>query len=115
MSETTSRGHHTSQREAREATAVAARPRSTRRRWMAATVVLVVLGAGAGAAWSAGGFRSNRSSGGNTGAAPPQTYPVTRQDISQTTSENATLGYAGAYTVTGKGSGTLTWLPPAGQ
>ena len=28
---------------------------------------------------------------------------------------NATLGYAGSYPVTGRGGGTLTWLPPAGQ
>ena len=28
---------------------------------------------------------------------------------------NATLGYAGAYTVTAPGGGTLTWLPSAGQ
>jgi hypothetical protein len=40
---------------------------------------------------------------------------VARENISQTTSENATLGYAGSYTVTGKGSGTLTSLPSAGQ
>jgi hypothetical protein len=29
--------------------------------------------------------------------------------------ENATLGYSGSYPVTGNGSGTLTWLPSAGQ
>ena len=116
MSETTSRGHQeTSQRADREDIAVAARPRSTRRRWMAATVVLVVLGAGAGAAWYAKASHSNGSSGGNTGAAPPQTDPVTRQDISATTSESATLGYAASYIVTGQGGGTLTWLPSAGQ
>jgi hypothetical protein len=40
---------------------------------------------------------------------------VTRQNIAATTSENATLGYAASYTVTGKGSGTLTWLPSAGR
>jgi multidrug efflux pump subunit AcrA (membrane-fusion protein) len=117
MSETTSRGHQdTNQREDREDTVAATRPQSTRRRWVAATVVvLVVLGAGAGAAWSAGAFRSNRSSGGNADARPPQTYTVTRQDLAATTSENATLGYAASYTVTGPGGGTLTWLPSAGQ
>jgi hypothetical protein len=40
---------------------------------------------------------------------------VTRQDLSATTPVSATLGYADSYTVTGQGSGTLTWLPPAGQ
>jgi hypothetical protein len=117
MSETTSRGHQdTNQREDREDTVAATRRQSTRRRWVAATVaVLVALGVGAGAAWSAGAFRSNGSSGGNTGARPPQTYTVTRQNLAATTSENATLGYAASYTVTGQGGGTLTWLPSAGQ
>jgi hypothetical protein len=119
MSETTSRGRdpEAGQREDREDTVAVRQPLSTRRRWVAATVVVVVvvLGAGAGAAWSAGAFRSHGSSSGNTGAAPPQTYAVTRQDISATTAENATLGYAGSYTVTGQGGGTLTWLPSAGQ
>ena len=49
------------------------------------------------------------------GAPPPATQAVTRQDLSATTPLTATLGYAGSYTVTGRGSGTLTWLPPAGQ
>jgi hypothetical protein len=125
MSETASHGEHeaacrgrqeTSARMDHVDTAVAAQAQSTRRRWMAATVVVVVLlGAGAGAAWAAGAFRPDRSSGGNAGARAPQTYTVTRRDISATTSENATLGYEGSYKVTGKGSGTLTWLPSAGQ
>jgi hypothetical protein len=38
-----------------------------------------------------------------------------RRDLSETTTVNATLGYAGAYTVRGQASGTLTWLPSAGQ
>jgi hypothetical protein len=40
---------------------------------------------------------------------------VTRQDLAATTPVTATLGYAGSYTVTGRGGGTLTWLPSAGQ
>jgi hypothetical protein len=109
MSETTD------QREDREDTIAAARPRSTRPRWMATAAVLLVLGVGTGVAWSAGAFGSRGSSGGNTGAPPPLTSAVTRRDISATTQENATLGYAGSYTVTGQGGGTLTWLPPAGR
>jgi multidrug efflux pump subunit AcrA (membrane-fusion protein) len=117
MSETTSPGRYqqTNQRQDREDPVAVARPRSKRRRWVAAAVVVVVLGAGAGAAWSAGVFRPHSSISGNTGAPPPQTYPVTRQNISETTSENATLGYAASYTVTGQGGGTLTSLSSAGQ
>jgi hypothetical protein len=117
MSETTSRGRdpETGQHEDGEDTVAVRPPQSTRRRWVAATVVVVVLGAGAGAAWSAGAFRSPGSSSRNTGAAPPQTYTVTRKNISATTAQNATLGYAASYTVTGQGGGTLTWLPSAGQ
>ena len=117
MSETASPGRYQeiNQREDRQDPVAVAHSRSKRRRWVTATVVLVVLGAGAGATWSAGVFRSHGSSSGNTGASPPQTYPVTRQNISETTSDNAALGYAASYTVTGQGGGTLTWLPPAGQ
>jgi hypothetical protein len=114
MSETTSRGQQDTNQ--REGAVAATQPRSKRRRRVAATVViLMVLGAGTGAAWSAGAFRSNASSGGNAGAAAPSTYTVTRQDISATTPENATLGYAASYTVTGPGGGTLTWLPSGGS
>ena len=117
MSETTSPGSHqeTNRREDRGDPIAVAQPRSKRRRWVASTVVVVVLGAGAGAAWHAGVFRPHGSSSGNTGAPPPQTYPVTRQNISETMSESATLGYAASYTVTGQGGGTLTWLPSAGS
>jgi hypothetical protein len=38
-----------------------------------------------------------------------------RQDLTATTPVTATLGYAGSYTVTGQGGGTLTWLPPTGR
>jgi hypothetical protein len=100
---------------------VLARPSAARRRRRrgrrAAVVVgtvVVVAGAGAGGAWYAGSFRAHGSSG-STGAPPPATSAVARQDISSATPENATLGYAGSYTVTGQGAGTLTWLPSAGQ
>ncbi len=114
MSEMTSPGHQeTYQRE----DTVAVRPaRGTRRRRVTAVVlVLAALGAGTGAAWSAGAFGADGSSGPDTVAAAPQTYTVTRKDISATKSETATLGYAASYTVNGPGGGTLTWLPPAGQ
>jgi hypothetical protein len=108
VSETTSRGQQETNK--REDTLAA----STRRRWVAVTVVVLVV-AGAGVTWAAGAFRPDASSGQDTGAPAPQTYTVTRQDISATTSENATLGYAASYTVTGRGGGTLTWLSSGGQ
>ncbi len=40
---------------------------------------------------------------------------MTRQDIAAITPVTATLGYAGSYTVTGQGGGTLTWLPSPGK
>jgi hypothetical protein len=40
---------------------------------------------------------------------------VAREDLSSRVPVDATLGYAGSYTVRGQGGGTLTWLPPAGQ
>jgi hypothetical protein len=49
------------------------------------------------------------------GAPPPATATVVRQALSATTPVSATLGYAGSYAVTGQGTGTLTWLPSAGQ
>ena len=78
-------------------------------------VALAVLAAGAGIAWSAGALRSPGSSGAGQGAPPPATQRVAREDLSSTTPVNATLGYAGSYTVRGQGGGTLTWLPAAGQ
>jgi hypothetical protein len=77
-------------------------------------VVVVVAGAVAG--WRAGVFSPAASAGaGQRGAAAPATAAVTRQDLSATTPVTATLGYAGSWTVTGPGGGTLTWLPPPGR
>src|SRR6266568_3872819 len=86
-----------------------------RGRWVALGIVVVVA-AGAVSAWRAGVFSPAASPGsGPQGAPAPATAAVTRQDLAAVTPVTATLGYARSYPVTGQGSGTLTWLPPAGQ
>jgi hypothetical protein len=91
-------------------------PPGARRRagWVAAGVA-VVLAAGAAAAWRAGVFSAAAASGGQPGGPAPATAAVVRGDLSASTPVAATLGYAGSYTVTGSGGGTLTWLPALGQ
>jgi multidrug efflux pump subunit AcrA (membrane-fusion protein) len=77
---------------------------------------VVVVAAGAVSTWRAGVFSPTAASGaGGQGAPPPATQPVVREDLSSQMPVNATLGYAGSYTVRGQGSGKLTWLPSAGQ
>jgi hypothetical protein len=113
VSETVPRGREAGQAEALATT----EPRGSRgrSRWVALGLVAVVA-AGAVSAWRAGVFSPAASSGsGQQGAPVPATAAVTRQDLSATTPVNATLGYAGSYTVRGPGGGTLTWLPPAGK
>src|SRR5215469_6229715 len=77
--------------------------------------VVVVMAAGVVSAWRAGVFVPAASSAPGQLGAAPATAAVTRQDLSATMPVTATLGYAGSYQVTGRGSGTLTWLPSAGQ
>jgi hypothetical protein len=98
----------------REATAVAAATGSRDRRGWVAAGLVVVLGAGAVSAWAAGVFATAASAGGTESAAPA-TAAVVRKEIAATTPLAATLGYAGSYTVTGQGGGTLTSLPQPGQ
>jgi hypothetical protein len=101
--------------QAQAPTTAQARGSRGRGRWVALGAVVVVA-AGAVAAWRAGAFSPAAASGaGQQGAAAPATAAVTRQDLSATTPVTATLGYAGSYTVTGQGGGTLTWLPSPGQ
>jgi hypothetical protein len=117
VSKTVSRGPEAGQH-AEILPAGARRGRSRRRgrrgRWVALGVVVVVAG-GTVAAWRAGAFSPAARSGTGQQGALPATSPVTRQDLSAVTPVTATLGYAGSYTVTGQGGGTLTWLPSAGQ
>jgi hypothetical protein len=78
--------------------------------------IVVVVAAGAVAGWRAGVFSPAATSGAaGRGAPAPATAAVRRQDLSATTPVAATLGYAGSYPVIGRGGGTLTWLPSAGQ
>ncbi len=116
MSESVSRGRDASrQADTLAAAGAGAARRRGRGRWAAAGAV-VVLAAGGVAAWRAGAFGRGGPPGAAAGGAPPPaTATVARRDLSATTPVTATLGYAGSYTATGKGGGTLTWLPPAGQ
>jgi hypothetical protein len=78
--------------------------------------IAIAVAAGAAAAWRAGAFSPAATPGaGRQGAPAPATAAVTRQDLAAVTPLNATLGYAGSYLVTGRGGGTLTWLPSPGQ
>jgi hypothetical protein len=115
VSETVSRG---SQAGHESGALAAAQARGSRRpgRWVALGLVVVVA-AGVVAACRAGVFSAATSLGAGraAGALAPATRAVTREDIAATTPLTATLGYAGSWTVTGHGGGTLTWLPSAGQ
>jgi hypothetical protein len=97
-----------------EAVRLRGRGRS-RRGGRVAVGVVVVVAAGAGAGWRAGVFSAGTSPAAAQGASPPATAVVVRQDLADTTPVTATLGYAGFYAVTGRGGGTLTSLPAAGQ
>lgn len=117
MSGTVSRGGEAAQQEDALMSAVPGEEHRSRRGRRAAAIVLtlLVLGAGAGVAWHEGVFRSHGPSGTGQEAPPPATAAVTRQDLSSQAPVDATLGYSGAYTVQGQGSGVLTSLPSAGQ
>jgi hypothetical protein len=84
-------------------------------RWVVPGVAVVLVVGGVLAAWRTGVFSRPAASGGGQGAAAPATQPVVRGNLSVQTSVDGTLGYAGSYTVTGAGGGTLTSLPSAGQ
>jgi hypothetical protein len=114
MSGTASRGREAGRQV--EALAAAEAGESRRRRrggWVAAGLVVV---AGAVLAWRTGLSSPAGSSGsGQQGLPAPATRAVVREDLSAVTPVTATLGYAGSWTVTGQGGGTLTSLPSAGQ
>lgn len=104
-----------------------------RGRWIAAGVVVVLAGAGAGSAVASGVFSSKpggaSGSSGNTGY-PTSTSPVIRGPLTSQSVVDATLGDAGTWSVVvpqssasasasasagGSASGTITWLPRVGR
>jgi hypothetical protein len=83
--------------------------------WLAAGI-LVAGGVSVMSAWAAGAFSAASSPGGSGPGVPaPATAAVVREDVAAVTPVAATLGYAGSFTVTGQGGGTLTLLPRPGQ
>jgi Putative peptidoglycan binding domain len=115
-----------------------------RSRWLVAAVVVVVMaGAGAGLATSAFGNQHPAASGSApiSGGYQTSTQPVTRQSLTEQTQEDATLGDAGTWSVVvppsssppssssssssssasstpggvAGSSGVFTWLPPSGK
>ena len=118
MSETASRGREAGQQTAGQQAGVLAvaeaRGSRGRGRWVALGIAVVVA-AGAVAGWRAGVFSAAASPGSGLEAAAPATRPVVREDIAAVTPVTATLGYAGSWTVTGQGGGTLTSVPQPGQ
>jgi hypothetical protein len=82
-----------------------------------AGVVIVVVAAALVVAGVAGVFTASSSPGGGVagGGYRTSTALVVRRSLSSQTQVSATLGYAGSYTVAGKGGGTLTWLPATGR
>ena len=90
--------------------------RGGRRRWVAAVVAgVVVVAAGSVAALAAAGVFSRPGHPGSGGTRGTATGVVSRQTLISQTAVNATLGYAGSYTVTGRVPGTVTWLPAPGR
>jgi FlaG/FlaF family flagellin (archaellin) len=80
-------------------------------------VAVVVVAAGAVAAGVSGVFNSSGSAGAGAagGSDKTSTALAQRRSLSSQTQVSATLGFAGSYSVTGQGSGTITWLPAAGR
>jgi hypothetical protein len=59
--------------------------------------------------------RGSSRSGVTDNPYPTSLQTVEKESISQETSVDATLGYAGSYSVVNQAQGTFTWLPTTGQ
>jgi Putative peptidoglycan binding domain len=89
-------------------------PRRRRRRMLLTGAAAGVAAAGVAiAVTSPFGSTAPPAAAGN--AAGTSLAAITQQLLQSQTSVSATLGYAGSYNVAGRGSGTITWLPAAGQ
>jgi Putative peptidoglycan binding domain len=87
------------------------------RRWVVAGVAVVLVAAAVVVVVVSGVFGSSGSAGAGNGGSGyhTSTATVTRRPLASQTQVSATLGFAGSYSVVGKGGGTLTWLPAAGR
>lgn len=92
-------------------------PRGGRRRWIAATVTgIVVVAAGAGAAWRAGVFGKSSSPHPTASSSyHTSTAMVTQRSLASQLQVNATLGSAGSYSIVNQVQGTITQLPVTGK
>lgn len=89
--------------------------RPHRRRWLigaAAAVAVAVVALGTTDQLTRS---SPPKAGGGDNADPTSLIAVTRQGLAAQTRVDATLGYAGSYTVVNQAQGTVTSLPPAGR
>jgi hypothetical protein len=86
-----------------------------RARWViAVTLVLIAAGVSFAIADPVSSHRPGQR-GVIDNAYPTSVATVTRRSLASQTQVNATLGYAGSYSVIGQASGTVTWLPGVGQ
>jgi hypothetical protein len=93
----------------------AAGGRPHRRRWQVAAGVVVVVAVAAtvaGVLYSSGGSGPGGSRG---GGASPVLGTVTQGTLTSQTAVDATLGYAGSYSVINQAQGTYTAVPAAGR
>jgi hypothetical protein len=91
------------------------RPRR-RRRWILIAVVIVLVAGGVAVAVSDPfATTSSATSGVADNADPTSLATIIRGDLSAQTQVDATLGYAGSYSVVNQTSGILTSLPAVGR
>lgn len=88
---------------------VAARSRRPVRRLILGGIALAAIVAAGAVVLLDGGSGPRHASG-----AAPATAVVVRTDLADRTEVDGTLGFAGSYTVTASGRGSLTWLPDSG-
>ena len=87
-----------------------------RRRVLLGGAALVVAAAGVAIAVTDPFASAGHAGGGVADSGyPTSVSTITRRLLQSQTNVSATLGYAGSYSVTGHGGGTITWLPAAGQ
>lgn len=82
-------------------------------RVVAVTAVVLAVG-GAAVAANGLGLVREEARGQTASNLPPATAQVTRQTLVDTQTESGTLGYGTVTTVSGRLTGTVTWLPATG-